>query len=74
MYLLQVDSYSAFFDNGGFTNTELHDKLQAAGITTVYVTGLARDYCVYYTSKDAKKLSESWRTGRWRLVVVCFNL
>ncbi|KAL4217482.1 hypothetical protein ACF0H5_023932 [Mactra antiquata] len=55
-YHCEIDSYSAFFDNGGFTKTELEDILNAHNITTVIVTGLALDFCVYYTSKDAKKL------------------
>ena len=53
---LQVDSYSAFYDNGGFSKTELEEILRSRGITTVIVTGLALDFCVYYTSKDAKKI------------------
>ncbi|XP_076089393.1 nicotinamidase-like [Mytilus galloprovincialis] len=55
-YNCKVDSYSAFYDNGGFRHTELHDKLQEAGIDSLIITGLARDYCVYYTAMDAKKL------------------
>ncbi|CAC5354914.1 pncA [Mytilus coruscus] len=53
---ISVDSYFAFYDNGGFRHTELHDKLQEAGIDALIITGLARDYCVYYTAMDAKKL------------------
>ncbi|CAC5366538.1 unnamed protein product [Mytilus coruscus] len=55
-YNCKVDSYSAFYDNVGFRHTELHDKLQEAGIDALIITGLARDYCVYYTAMDAKKL------------------
>ncbi|KAK3609151.1 hypothetical protein CHS0354_002130 [Potamilus streckersoni] len=55
-YNCDVDSYSAFYDNGGFRQTELYTTLQSHGVTTVIVTGLALDYCVYYTAKDAKKL------------------
>lgn len=55
-YNCKVDSYSAFYDNGGFRHTELHDKLQEAGIDALIITGLARDFCVYYTAMDAKKL------------------
>ncbi|CAC5354911.1 pncA [Mytilus coruscus] len=53
-----VDSYSAFYDNGGFRHTELNDKLQKAGIDALIITGLARDYCVYYTAMDATKLAK----------------
>ncbi|KAK7113413.1 nicotinamidase-like isoform X2 [Littorina saxatilis] len=55
-YLCGVDSYSAFFDNGGFRQTELNGILKEHNIDLVVVTGLALDYCVYYTSKDAHAL------------------
>ncbi|XP_071149745.1 nicotinamidase-like [Mytilus edulis] len=55
-YNCKVDSYSAFYDNGGFRHTEMHDKLQEDGIDALIITGLARDYCVYYTAMDSKKL------------------
>jgi nicotinamidase/pyrazinamidase len=48
-----IDSYSAFYDNGHLKETGLHAYLRRNGITTLYVTGLAADYCVYYTVKDA---------------------
>lgn len=56
--MFQVDSYSAFYDNGGFSKTELEDLLRKDGIDTVIVTGLALDFCVYYTSKDAKQIGK----------------
>ena len=37
-YDCQVDSYSAFFDNGNFIKTELDDKLRALGVEEVYVS------------------------------------
>lgn len=52
----QIDSYSVFFDNGGLNSTGLEKTLKAAGIDTVFVTGLALDYCVNYTSVDAVNL------------------
>ncbi|KAK3083497.1 hypothetical protein FSP39_024222 [Pinctada imbricata] len=57
-YNCKVDSYSAFFDNGGFEHTELHSLLQSSGIEVVFVAGLASDYCVYYTSVDAVNLGK----------------
>ncbi|XP_076451541.1 nicotinamidase-like [Babylonia areolata] len=51
-----VDSYSAFYDNGGFKQTALNQVLKSRDIGVVVVTGLALDYCVYYTSKDAHRL------------------
>lgn len=49
----EVDSYSAFYDNGHRIETELHNYLQKKGIKTLYITGLAADVCVYFTVKDA---------------------
>ena len=52
----EVDSYSAFFDNGGFSMTEMDKKLKALDVGTVYCVGLAWDYCVSFTAIDATKL------------------
>eukprot|EP00771_Trimastix_marina_P002233 gnl/Trimastix_PCT/3354.p1 GENE.gnl/Trimastix_PCT/3354~~gnl/Trimastix_PCT/3354.p1 ORF type:complete len:217 (+),score=21.61 gnl/Trimastix_PCT/3354:29-652(+) len=49
----QVDSYSAFFDNDHSSKTDLDDLLKTHGITKVYCVGLAYDYCVSFTAKDA---------------------
>ena len=51
-----IDSYSAFYDNGHLKETGLQTYLKRNGITSLYVAGLATDYCVYYTVKDALKL------------------
>ena len=51
---LNLDSYSAFFDNGHRRATGLAAYLRARGITRVFVAGLAADYCVYFTAKDAR--------------------
>lgn len=48
-----IDSYSAFFDNGHRKATGLAAYLRGRGVTQVYLTGLAADYCVYFTAKDA---------------------
>jgi nicotinamidase/pyrazinamidase len=48
-----LDSYSAFFDNGHRRATGLAAYLRARGITQVDVAGLASDYCVYFSAKDA---------------------
>lgn len=50
---MTIDSYSAFFDNGKRKDTGLKDFLKEKGITDVYITGLATDYCVKYTALDA---------------------
>ncbi|WP_053990672.1 bifunctional nicotinamidase/pyrazinamidase [Mangrovimonas sp. TPBH4] len=51
---IEVDSYSAFYDNNHSNATGLEGYLKGKGISDVYVGGLAADYCVYYTAKDAK--------------------
>jgi len=56
MTCVQIDSYSAFFDNGRMSQTELDDLLTARNIDTIYVVGLAIDYCVSYTAIDAVAL------------------
>jgi nicotinamidase/pyrazinamidase len=48
-----VDSYSGFFDNGRIHNTGLAGYLRDRGVTSVFVVGLAGDYCVYFTARDA---------------------
>lgn len=52
----QVDSYSAFFDNGKRRSTGLSLYLKDEGITDVYIMGLATDYCVQATALDARSL------------------
>lgn len=46
------DSYSGFQDDGG-KKTALHKILQQDGINTLYVYGIATDYCVKATAMDA---------------------
>ena len=50
----ELDSYSAFFDNGHRRATGLSAYLRARGVTEVFVAGLAADYCVYFSAKDAR--------------------
>ena len=51
-----VDSYSAFVEADGKTMTGLAGYLKERGIYTVFVTGLATDFCVAWTALDARKL------------------
>lgn len=51
---VNVDSYSGFFDNDHKTKSDLEDILKKAGVTDVYLVGLAYDYCVGYSALDAK--------------------
>lgn len=46
----EPDAYS------GFDGTDLHDRLQASGIKRLFIGGLATDYCVLNTVKDALSL------------------
>lgn len=48
-----VDSYSAFFDNGHRKATGLGDWLAARGVAAVFICGLTTDYCVKFTAMDA---------------------
>ena len=43
------DAYSAF------DGTDLHDQLQRAGVRRLFVGGLATDYCVVSSARDALK-------------------
>lgn len=52
-----VDSYSAFWDNGQLQKTELEQILKNSNVTHVYVSGLATDYCVAATALDALALN-----------------
>jgi len=52
----KIDSYSAFFDNEHLRSTGLESYLRENGIETIYIMGLATDYCVKYSAIDAVKL------------------
>jgi len=47
---LSVDAYSGFLDSN------LEERLKAAGVTRVFVGGLATDYCVLNTVLDACRI------------------
>jgi nicotinamidase/pyrazinamidase len=51
-----IDSYSGFFDNGHRRGTGLAEYLHSRNVTDVYIAGLATDYCVKFTSLDARTL------------------
>jgi nicotinamidase/pyrazinamidase len=50
-----IDSYSGFYDNGYRKSTGLAGYLRERKVRKIYVAGLASDYCVFYTAKDAIK-------------------
>jgi nicotinamidase/pyrazinamidase len=49
-----VDSYSAFVEADGKTTTGLGALLEARGVTRVFICGLATDFCVAFSSVDAR--------------------
>ncbi|WP_224997145.1 bifunctional nicotinamidase/pyrazinamidase [Cesiribacter sp. SM1] len=49
----EIDSYSGFYDNGHRKSTALAEYLRGKEVKQVYVLGLAADFCVYFTAKDA---------------------
>ena len=51
-----IDSYSAFKENDGVTETGLADDLHAMGVRRVIFVGLATDYCVAYSALDARAM------------------
>jgi nicotinamidase/pyrazinamidase len=51
-----LDSYSAFFENDRRTPTGLDGWLKGLGLGTVFLAGLATDYCVLYSALDAARL------------------
>lgn len=48
-----IDSYSAFYENDKTTRTGLTGYLRDRGVSHVVLTGLATDFCVYYSAIDA---------------------
>jgi len=52
----EVDSYSAFFDNAKLGKTKMDEILRAAGVTDVYVCGIATDVCVASTAFHSLEL------------------
>ena len=48
-----IDSYSGLFDNGHRKSTGLGEWLKAAGVTEVFVCGLATNYCGKFTALAA---------------------
>ena len=55
-YHKDMDSYSAFEEADHKSATGLAGYLKQRGIKSVFVTGLATDFCVAWTAMDARKL------------------
>lgn len=54
-YRRDIDSYSAFFENDGTTPTGLSGYLRERGIDTLYLAGLALDFCVHWSAVDGSE-------------------
>jgi nicotinamidase/pyrazinamidase len=54
-YHRDIDSYSAFYENDRKTRTGLAGYLRERGFTRVFLVGLALDFCVRYSSEDARQ-------------------
>lgn len=52
----RIDSYSGFYDNDHKSSTGLGEWLRAEGVTDLFILGLATDYCVAATARDALAL------------------
>ncbi len=52
----ETDSYSAFEEADHKTSTGLAGYLRQRGINTVYLAGLATDFCVAWTAMDARRM------------------
>lgn len=50
---LGIDSYSGFYDNAHLKSTGLTGYLKEKKATQLYFAGLAADYCVYFSIRDA---------------------
>ena len=51
-----IDSYSTFFDNAHRRSTGLGSHLKERGFNSVWMLGLATDYCVKFSALDAVSL------------------
>ncbi len=54
-FRVDIDSYSALYENDKETPTGLAGYLRERGFTDVVLTGLALDFCVGYSALDAKR-------------------
>ncbi len=49
----EIDSYSGFYDNGHIKNTGMAGYLHDRNARELFFSGLAADFCVYYSILDA---------------------
>ena len=55
-FRVDVDSYSAFFENDKRTETGLAGYLRERGLRRAFFAGLAYDFCVGFSALDARRL------------------
>jgi nicotinamidase/pyrazinamidase len=53
---VELDSYSAFFENDHVTATGLDGWLRQRGFRHLFLCGLATDFCVAWSAEDAARL------------------
>lgn len=53
---IEIDSYSAFFNNDRTSSTPLAKILASKNVDTVYLCGIATDFCVKFSALDAISL------------------
>jgi nicotinamidase/pyrazinamidase len=53
---VELDSYSAFFENDHATATGLDGWLRQRGFRQLFLCGLATDFCVAWSAEDAARL------------------
>lgn len=54
-YHREIDSYSAFYENDHRTPTGLTGYLKDRNIDTLFIAGLATDFCVHWSAIDGKR-------------------
>lgn len=52
----EIDSYSAFYENDHKTPTGLTGYLKERGASRLFIAGLATDFCVKFSTLDARRL------------------
>ncbi|WP_373057339.1 bifunctional nicotinamidase/pyrazinamidase [Zunongwangia sp. H14] len=50
---LKIDSYSGFYDNAHLKSTGLAGYLKEKGVEEIYFSGLAAEFCVFFSIQDA---------------------
>ncbi len=57
----EIDSYSGFYDNDHRQATGLGEFLKDEGVESIFLVGVATDYCVKFTALDGAEMGfETW--------------